>query len=175
MTDMQVLTEKFTRRDYMLLPEGFPAELIEGDFVRRSTPSRWHQHLVVRLLVRLAAVAGPDHVIPGPADVFVDDWNALQPDVLVTAPDDPVGPETGPGAHPILVIEVLSPSTARLDRERKTGIYLRAGVREVWLVDPDAGTVEVHTPGGVERVAKDGRASSAALPGFNLAWSDLAA
>jgi Uma2 family endonuclease len=75
---------------------------------------------------------------------------------------------------PLLVVEVLSPSTVRRDRDRKTGIYLRAGVREVWLVDPDAGTVEVHTEGGVERQAGESRASSVVLPGFTLAWSDLA-
>jgi Uma2 family endonuclease len=174
MTDTQIRTEKFTRRDYMQLPEGFPAELIEGEFVREPAPTRWHQNLVLEIATRLRTVAGPRRVLPAPTDVFVDEWSVLQPDVLVTAPDDPVRPGTDPDATPLLVVEVLSPSTARRDRDFKTAIYLRAGVREVWLVDPDAGTVEVHTTAGVERVAGDGRASSAALPGFNLAWSDLA-
>ena len=59
------------------------------------------------------------------------------------------------------------------DRDRKTAIYLRAGVAEVWLVDPDAGAIEVHTQDGVARVAGTERATSAALSGFTLAWSDL--
>jgi len=175
MTDTHVRTERFTQREYMQLPEGFPAELIEGDFVRDPAPTRWHQRLISRIQARLFAVVDVDRVLPAPTDVFIDDWSVLQPDVLVTAPDDPVRPGADPGGIPLVVFEVLSPSTARRDRELKTGIYVRAGVREVWIVDPDAGTVEVHTAAGVERFTGDGRASSAALPGFTLAWSDLTA
>ena len=174
MTDTRIRTEKFTRRDYERLPEGFPAELIEGDLVREPAPTRWHQHVVVALTVRLVEAAGLDRVLASPTDVWIDEWSVLQPDVLVTAPGDVIRPGTDRGAVPLLVVEVLSPSTARRDRDRKTAIYLRAGVREVWLVDPDAGSVEVHTPGGVERAAGDGRVGSAALPAFTLAWSDLA-
>lgn len=175
MSDTQVRAEKFTRRDYMRLPEGFPAELIEGDFVREPAPSYWHQRIVQRLTTRVAAVAGADRVLFAPADVFVDEWTVLQPDLLVTRPEVLVGPRTESIGVPVLVVEVLSPATVRRDRDLKTGICLRAGVREVWLVDPDAGTVEVHTAGGVERHAGESRATSVVLPGFTLAWSDLAA
>jgi Uma2 family endonuclease len=174
MTDARILTEKFTRRDYLALPEGFPAELIEGEFVREPAPTRWHQRLVGTLSLRLVEVAGLDRVLPAPTDVYVDDWTVLQPDVLVTHPGDAVREGTEPGAIPLLVVEVLSPSTLLRDRDRKTGIYLRAGVAEVWLVDPDAKTIEVHSAQGVSRVARAERAASAALPGFTLAWTDLA-
>lgn len=174
MSDTQIWTEKFTRRDYMQLPEGFPAELIEGGFVREPAPTWWHQRIVLVLATRLLAVAGPDRVVPAPADVFIDDWTVLQPDLLVTAPDAPVVPGQASGGIPLLVVEVLSPSTRGRDRSLKTAIYLRAGVAEVWLVDPDAGTVEVHTPGDVRLHTGAQRATSAALPGFTLAWSDLA-
>jgi Uma2 family endonuclease len=174
MTDTDIRTEKFTRRDYMRLPEGFPAELIEGDFIREPAPTWGHQRLISRIHARLVAVAGTDRVLPAPADVSIDEWNVLQPDVLVTPPDAPVQPGQESGGVPLLVVEVLSPSTAGRDRDWKTRIYLRAGVAEVWLVDPDARMVEVHTLGSVERVADASRATSAALPGFTLAWSDLA-
>jgi Uma2 family endonuclease len=106
-------------------------------------------------------------------DVFVDDWNVLQPDVLVIRPEVLAEADTeGPGI-PLLVVEVLSPSTARRDRSRKTRIYLRAAVCEVWLVDPSARTIELHTTAGVERFAGEARAASAAIPGFTLAWTDL--
>lgn len=173
MTDDRILTEKFTRRDYLELPEGFPAELIEGDFVREPAPTRWHQRLVNALSLRLVDVVGLDRVLPAPTDVYVDDWTVLQPDVLVTRPGDVVRRGSEAGAIPLLVVEVLSPSTLRRDRDKKTGIYLRAGVAEVWLVDPDAEVVELHTGRAVVRVAGAERATSAALPGFTLAWSDL--
>jgi len=174
MTDTRIRTEKFTLRDYLNLPEGYPAELIDGDFVKEPAPTRWHQRLALEICLRLRALVGPARVVLSPVDVFVDDWNVLQPDVLVTAPEDAVTPDSPPGAIPILAVEVLSPSTARRDREAKTAIYLRAGVREVWLVDPDAGTVEVHATAGVMKCAGDERAASRVVEGFTLAWSDLA-
>lgn len=174
MTGTRVLTERFTRRDYVRLPEGFPAELIEGDLVREPAPTYGHQRLISRLQARLFAVAGTDRVLPAPTDVFVDEWSVLQPDIQVTPPGPPVHRRPEEEPIPVVVFEVLSPATARRDRQRKTAIYLRAGVREVWLVDPEAGAVEVHTAGGVERVTGNGRAASAALAGFTLAWSDVA-
>ena len=173
MTLEGTLTEKFTRRDYMRLPEGFPAELIEGDFVKEPPPTPWHQGLVVAIAMRLVAVVGRSRVLVAPTDVSVDDWNVLQPDVLVRAPGDAV---TGPSARPslpVLVVEVISPSTARRDRERKTAIYLRAGVEEVWLVDPDRGTVEVHTRARAELRRGDEAAESRAVPGVRFSWNDL--
>jgi Uma2 family endonuclease len=179
-TDTRVRTEKFTQRDYMQLPEGFPAELIDGDFVREPAPTRWHQHVVLEIAKRLDAAVGSGRVVVSPVDVFVDDWNVLQPDVLVSRPEDATA-GSPPGAVPMLAVEVLSPSTACRDRDAKTALYLRAGVHEVWLVDPDAGTVEVHIGAvggegggaGVRRFAAADRAHSSAVPGFSLAWRDL--
>jgi Uma2 family endonuclease len=119
-------------------------------------------------------VVGADRVLIAPIDVFVDDWNVLHPDVLVRPPGDPVRPDSPPGAIPILAVEVLSPSTARRDRDAKTAIYRRAGVGEVWLVDPDAATVEIHTTTGVTRCVGEERAASRVVEGFTLAWNDLA-
>jgi Uma2 family endonuclease len=174
MTDARIRTEKFTLRDWLQLPEGFPAELIEGDFVREPAPTRWHQRLVLEVARRLEAVVEPRRVVVAPADVYVDDWTVLQPDVLVTAAEDAVTATSPQGAIPVVVVEVLSPSTARRDREQKTAIYLRAGVGEVWIVDPDAGTIELHAASGVTRCAGDARAASEVVAGFTLAWGDLA-
>ena len=51
---------------------------------------------------------------------------------------------------PDLVIEVLSPGTRRFDRQQKLAAYGRNGVREAWLVDPDAETVTIFTGTGSE-------------------------
>ena len=175
MTSTPIRTEKFTRRDYMQLPEGFPAELIDGDFVKEPAPTYWHQGLVSRLVARLLALAGPERVLVSPIDLLLDDWNVFQPDVLVRAVGDEV---TGPGAEsriPILVVEVLSPSTAQRDRETKSAAYVRAGVAEVWLVDPEHRAIEVHTTRGVHEYPGAAKAVSQVVEGFALSWDGLAA
>ena len=48
MDDMSIQTTKFTRADYMALPEGFPAQLIRGQLIKEAAPTPWHQVLVNR-------------------------------------------------------------------------------------------------------------------------------
>jgi Uma2 family endonuclease len=159
---------RFTRADYMLLPEGFRAELIDGVLVKEPAPTGWHQRLVGDIHLALTACVDRRRVVFSPIDVFVDDYNVLQPDVAVLPEDAPIGPGTVAIAMPILVVEVLSPSTARRDRLVKTRTYLRAGVREVWLVDPDTRCAEIVTSSGTRLFAAGSVPRSGALPGFAL-------
>ncbi len=145
-----VQTSRYTRADYMRLPEGFPAELVDGMLVKEPSPTGWHQELGQRLVIRLRERIGP--ALPSPIDVFIDDYNVLQPDVAVLPAGTTVGPEMAQIPIPVFVVEVLSPSTAKRDRGTKTAIYLRAGVKEVWLVDPETETVEIATASGRENV-----------------------
>lgn len=163
---------KFTRADYAQLPEGFPASLLDGAFVREPAPTFGHQSFVMGILLRLEAVA-PGRVLSLPADVVVDDWNVLQPDVLVLRPGVRAGRATSPEEIPVLVVEVLSPSTADRDRTAKTAAYLRAGISEVWLVDPASRGIDVVTRTSTTSHAADDEAISAAVPGFRLVWVDL--
>jgi Uma2 family endonuclease len=73
---------------------------------------------------------------------------------------------------PLLVVEVLSPSTAQRDRVVKRRIYLDAGVEEVWIVDLDAEKIEVYARGGASEFSLDETARSAAVPGFALSPRD---
>ena len=79
---------------------------------------------------------------------------------------------------PDLVVEILSPATADRDRTVKTKLYARAGVRELWLVDADARTVEVLVNGenGLRRDSiwiSGETVHSSLLPGFSLELSRL--
>lgn len=144
---MTMTTTKFTLRDYMALPESYPAELIHGELVKSPSPTWPHQQIVGRVYRYLTDSCGAERVFLSPIDCFVDDENVLQPDVCVLrAPLLPTAPDIG---IPLLVFEVLSPSTARRDRRVKTEIYLGAGVAEVFLLDREAKTIE--------RVAANGR------------------
>jgi Uma2 family endonuclease len=170
---MEIEAAKFTRRDYMQLPEGFPAELIDGGFVKEDPPTFWHQRIVVKVAARVDTLLGSERVIVAPTGVCVDEWNVLQPDLAILAPDDPARPDGRRLGVPVLVVEVLSPSTARRDRDVKTALYLRAGVSEVWLVNPDARTAEVHTREGAAHYHEGDGAVSRVVPEFRIDWRDF--
>lgn len=165
------MTPLFTRTDYDRLPEGFPAQLIEGLLVKEPAPTYGHQRIETRILLQLAALVGPDRAIPSPTDVGIDDHNVYQPDIVLLReiPQDHIR-DVG---IPVLAVEVLSPSTRRRDREVKTRHLLEAGVEEVWLVDPDCGELEVHRQGGVEAVQGEDPAASRSVPGFSLTPATL--
>jgi Uma2 family endonuclease len=100
-----------------------------------------------------------------------------EPDIVFVARDrlEIIGPKGIVGA-PDLVIEILSASTAQYDRGDKLRTYERAGVRELWLIDPygPAGTEFYHLEQRFVPVAPDPRGvlRSVAVPGFriNAAW-----
>ena len=158
------LETRFTRTEYDRLPEGFPAQLIEGALVREPSPLYGHQEFAARLRHQLLDLVGPSLVPDTPADVGIDDLNVFQPDIVVLAVRPPR--DTHYVGTPILAVEVLSPSTERRDRHVKTGKMLAAGVREVWLVDPAGETVEIHTDRGSRIFRRVERAKSVVVAGF---------
>jgi Uma2 family endonuclease len=80
-----------------------------------------------------------------PLDVVLSDENVLQPELMFISRER-IGiiEENNIQGAPDLVIEILSPSTADKDRVLKKNIYARFGVREYWIVDPDARSIEVY-------------------------------
>ncbi len=148
---------RFTYEDYKLLPEDKRFEMIEGELLVTPAPSTRHQMILVRILVRLVnfVTAGRlGQVLPSPTDVILSDDTVVQPDILFISRErlaimDPKG---GVRGAPDLVVEVLSPSTAGRDRILKRKLYAKYGVKEYWIVDPDACSIEVliYSPGGME-------------------------
>ena len=81
--------------------------------------------------------------------------------------------EEGAKGAPELVVEILSPKTRRLDLVNKKQEYARAGVKVLWIIDPEPRTIDIHqfTPTGIEeirQVVEEDTLSSDLLPGFNL-------
>ncbi len=163
---MKTMTTAFTRADYDRLPEGFPAQLIEGLLVKEPAPTYGHQSLASQIHVLLAARVGATLALQAPCDVGLDDRNVYQPDVLVLR--SPPSNDAHDVGIPLLAVEVLSPATARRDRRVKRKRLLEAGVAEVWIVDPDTRTIEVDDATGHRVASGDGTLSSTAVPGFSL-------
>jgi Uma2 family endonuclease len=172
---------KFTYADYAVLPEnGRIHQVIEGDLLMSPSPSYFHQSLVMRIAAALFQFAEGrklGSVRTGPLDVILDDENVLVPDVVYVSNgrSSIIVPEGLRGA-PDLVVEVLSPSNARLDRQVKRRLYARFGVTELWLVDPDAQRVEVYRlQENLERPARmletTDTLTTNLLPGLEIALS----
>jgi Uma2 family endonuclease len=115
--------------------DGHRYELVDGVLVVTPAPGKLHQRCVVRLTALLLAAAGTGHeVLAAPFDYLVGPATLLQPDVLVARRED-VG-EARLERSPLLVVEVLSPSTRLTDLGTKRLAYEAAGVPTYWLVDP---------------------------------------
>ena len=167
---------RFTRSDYEQLPEHIHAELIEGDLLVIPAPTPWHETLAERLHNALTRHLGmdADNRVRG-CQTEVSAWDKTEESIIL--PDLVVFPEgTEPTGRdwktptPVWVAEVLSPSTAGRDRGVKLRLYARAGVKEAWLVDPEAETIAVHDlERGNRRVFAHGaQAESQVVQGFRV-------
>ncbi|HAZ31419.1 MAG TPA: hypothetical protein DCY61_01760 [Dehalococcoidia bacterium] len=138
---------KFTYGDYLQLPEDKRYELIEGEFFMVPSPNTSHQGAlqnIFRALDTYVRNRGLGKVYLAPLDVVLSEENVLQPDILFVSRErlDIITERNIQGA-PDLVVEILSPATAQRDKELKQKLYARYGVREYWLADPSARTIEV--------------------------------
>ncbi len=143
----RVMTRRWTYADYCKIPPDRKRhEIIDGRHYLNPVPSPDHQSVGGRLFFELFGnieKAERGRVFMSPIDVHLGPGSVVQPDlvVLVGRNASIVGPRKVTGV-PDLLIEVLSPSNRSYDRRRKFARYERAGVREYWLVDPAAHTVE---------------------------------
>ena len=154
MARIDPLDPRFTYGDYVQWQGDERWELIDGrSWLMSPAPSRLHQEIVTELSrqARNGLDASPCKVYSAPIDVrFPDDDEAnedirtvLQPDLVVVCDPGKLD-EKGVRGAPDWLLEVLSPATSSRDRIEKRDVYLRHGVREYWIVDPDARTVLVH-------------------------------
>jgi len=135
-----------TYEDLCLLPsDGNRYELYDGEAYVTPSPFHQHQDLVLSLAISFKqAIQDRSRVFVAPLDVVLDRATAVQPDlVLVLERNLGILQDVIRGV-PDLVIEVLSPSTAAMDRGLKMETYARFGVGEYWIVDGGRAAVEVY-------------------------------
>ncbi|HEY7520792.1 MAG TPA: Uma2 family endonuclease [Methylomirabilota bacterium] len=149
-----IAVKLLTYDDYAALPnDGKRYELLDGVLHVTAAPSRSHQRVVLRLAMSLethVAANNLGEVDIAPFDVILSDPNVVEPDIIFVATDRmPSFSHRGFEGAPTLVVEVLSPSTARVDRNTKLQIYARHGVPYYWIVEPEARAIDVHTLAGL--------------------------
>lgn len=132
----------YTEDDYYSLPKDVRAELVDGQFYDMASPSRRHQEILNainnEIYNYLKSKKGPCKVYPAPFAVklFDDKKNIVEPDISVICDPDKLTDKGCSGA-PDWIIEIISPSNAGHDYVRKLNLYMDAGVREYWIIDPD--------------------------------------
>ena len=161
---------KFTVKDYMSMPDGKRYQLLHGEMILAPSPNTIHQSILRRLsraIEDFVAENALGQVWFAPLDVVLSNHDVAQPDILfVSNSRSSIVTEANIQGAPDLVVEILSSGTATYDRGYKQALYSRHGVREYWLVDPDAETVEVLAQGAQSLLlhATHGRGESLTSP-----------
>lgn len=139
----------YTVADIEALPEGERAELIDGEMFRMDSPTLTHQDLLIQLAIEIGLHIrknkGNCKVLPAPFGVYIkeDKRNYVEPDISVICNRDRLDQKGCHGA-PDWVIEILSPSSVKMDCVRKLKLYRETGVREYWIVDAEKEAVTVY-------------------------------
>ncbi len=139
---------RLTYDDYAALPnDGRTYQLLEGDLFVTPTPKTTHQRVSRNLGHILHAHIKQRHlgaVYYAPVDVILGDNTVVQPDILFVGRQRlNLVSERGIEGGPDVIVEILAPTTRAVDRTTKMHLYTQAGVREYWIVDPEAETLEV--------------------------------
>ena len=174
----------YTYADYLEWEGPERYQLINGEVFQMASPSVAHQALQRELLIEFGNWLREKscQVFAAPLDVRLfpkkdnSDNTVVQPDLLVVCDKDKLGKGSVNGA-PDLVIEIVSPSNTHSELFLKFQYYLKAGVREYWIIDPDGKKVQVHIYENghyASTIYEDGaRIPVTVLPGLEITLEDL--
>lgn len=172
---------KLTYEDYAKTPDDERWELIDGELVMSPSPKRAHQRSQMKLATRMSFFADENGVgeVYTDFDVVLAEHETVRPDLIFVSRErlNIITEDNVQGA-PDLIVEIRSPSTARRDWTIRRELYARHGVREYWLVDPEAATVSVLLlkDGWLEVTgvySESDTVASTELKGFSIAQSDI--
>lgn len=147
---------KYTYADYLSWPEDIRAEIIDGIPYLLTAPSRIHQKTLSELHRQFAnfLIENECEVYPAPFHVVLDleekskndedRENIFEPDITIVCDKSKLD-DAGCKGTPDMIIEIISPSTARRDKMLKFNKYELAGVKEYWIVEPQEKLVSVFT------------------------------
>lgn len=165
--------------------DGNRYELIDGELNVSIAPAFVHQSVLANLMAHLWNYlrANPIGAVSPGIGVIFDDHNGVIPDLVYTSKARLRDVLTGgrlTGA-PEIAIEILSPGSANLKRDRliKMNLYAARGVDEYWILDPESRSAEIYRRSASgqldirENLRGDDRLTSALLPGFELRAAEI--
>ena len=138
---------RLTYEDYLKTPDDERYELLDGALIVPPAPNTAHQSVQAELgwrMARFIREGGLGHLFFAPTDVVLSRTDVVQPDLLFISSQRAhiIAPANIQGA-PDLIVEIRSDSTAERDESFKRQLYADFGVKEYWLVDPEAATISV--------------------------------
>lgn len=178
-------TRRLTYDDLLAMPDdGLRHEIIDGVLYVSPSPGTPHQFTVGKIHQAIANYLDDrpvGEIYLAPFDVVFTKHDVVEPDLLFIATERlELLTERNVSGAPDLAIEVLSPSSRRVDLTLKRDLFERGGVQEHWIVDPVAGTIDIHRRSGEvlthsARLSKDNgqTLTSPLLPGFEVGLSRL--
>ena len=139
---------RYTYTDYLQWDDEKRRELIDGVPYLMALPSPRHQEILVNLAIIFKNFLKGKHCkVSLSVDVRLNadtiDDTVVQPDLMIIC-DHSIIDDASIKGVPDMVVEVLSPSTARYDKTLKFNTYQKAGIREYWIIDPKDETLAVH-------------------------------
>lgn len=125
--------------------EEFREELLNGKIVMMSSPSINHYQITFNIVLAFQTyLKGKTcRAFGDGVDVYLTENDRVIPDAMIVCSKNIIKSDGIHGA-PDLVVEVLSPSTAKNDRSYKKDLYENAGVKEYWIVEPNVQSIEVY-------------------------------
>ena len=140
--------KKYTYEDYLKTPDDKRYELINGELLVTPSPIPKHQQISGKLEFKLRGFVTENNlgeVFYAPCDVYLDNENVVQPDILFISKDrlGIIGEKNIQGA-PDLAIEIISENSVYRDMVQKKRLYASFGVKEYWIVLPKEEEIEVY-------------------------------
>ena len=139
-------TQTWTVEEYLQLEENPNLQLINGNLIMSPSPSLFHQQILKNLFKVIDSLSKKlgDRTYFAPLDVFLDDNNVPQPDLVYVKQENKYKlSKRGVEGAPDLVVEIISPSSSYIDRYDKKALYQKHQVKEFWIIDPGNLTLEI--------------------------------
>jgi Uma2 family endonuclease len=181
-TKLKILT--IADWDAMPYGDGNRYELIEGELFVSCSPGLTHERVLFKLILLIGNFLETDPIGEAVANmgVILSDISGVIPDLLVFLNEqrDTIITKDRLMGPPALVIEILSPGSANIRRDRitKLQLYSTHGVAEYWIVDPQNESLERYVRQGphlalLEVLNNDDILSTTNLPGFSCKLSEI--
>ena len=155
---MPSTVKQWTLEEVHSLPDdGNKYELVRGELFVTPPPTDAHETVAARLSRILVPYVEENGLglVYHPRAVVRFAQSEVEPDLMVRSPHPGDHPDWDDAPIPILIVEILSPSTRRRDQVKKRSLYMDAGVADYWMVDPERRAITAVRLGREDVVAQE--------------------